>query len=246
VKRLLNLFAILPFGLTVRLIIMSVARRLTGLPITFSFAQGAEDIIVPHIFRYRFSLETPGRYVDVGCNAPVKYSNTFELYTNGWRGLNIDANQQLVEECRRVRKQDICVQAAVSDSEREVVFHRAKSHLVSTIDEERLVEWKKHFEFSDDDQETLVTRTLTSILDEHWPDGDPIDLLSIDVEGHDFQVLRSLDLSRYRPKIVVIEMHSIEGIEENDIYKYLISNGYLFKYFAVLNAYFVDGGVPSK
>jgi FkbM family methyltransferase len=225
---------------------MSVARRLTGLPITFSFAQGAEDILIPYISRYHFSLEKPGRYVDVGCNAPVRYSNTFELYTNGWRGLNIDANRDLIEECKKVRKQDVCIHAAVSDSEREVIFHRAKSHLVSTIDEERLVEWKKHFEFSDDDQETLVTRTLTSILDEHWQADEPIDLLSIDVEGHDLKVLKSLDLSRYRPKIVVIEMHDYEGIERSEIYKYLTERGYALKYFAFLDAYFVDAGKPSN
>jgi hypothetical protein len=41
-------------------------------------------------------------------------------------------------------------------------------------------------------------------------------------------------------------MHSIERIEENDIYRYLILHGYLFKYYAVLNAYFVDAGQPGK
>jgi FkbM family methyltransferase len=239
-------FKSLPFSLTVRLILMWAVRRITGLPVDFSFAQGAEDILIPYIARYHFGLEGPGKYVDVGCNAPVKYSNTFLLYLIGWRGVNIDANAELIAECKRVRRQDVCVRAAVSDSEREVVFHKGKDDAVSTIDETRLVEWKKHFEFSDEDQETLVTRTLTSILDEHWKAGDAIDLLSIDVEGHDFQVLQSLDLSRYRPKIVVIEMHSIENIDENEIYQYLISNGYLFKYYAVLNAYFVDAGQPSK
>lgn len=224
---------------------MSVARRLTGLPITFSYAQGAEDIIIPYVARYHFGMTGPGKYVDVGCNAPVRYSNTFDLYLNGWRGVNIDANSELVSECRKVRKQDICIQAAVSDSEREVIFHRAKSNLVSTIDEEKLVEWKKHFEFSDDDQETLVTRTLTSILDEHWRSGDSIDVLTIDVEGHDMQVLKSLDLSRYRPKIVVIEMHEFEGVESTEIYQYLAGNGYRLKYFAVLNAFFVDANYQS-
>jgi FkbM family methyltransferase len=236
----------LPVGLAVRLILMWAARRMTGLPAAFSFAQGAEDILIPYIARYHFGLDGPGKYVDVGCNAPVKYSNTFLLYLIGWRGINIDANAELIAECKRIRRQDVCVRAAVSDSEREAIFHKGKDDAVSTIDETRLVEWKRYFAFSEEDQETLVTCTLTSILDEHWRKGDPIDLLSIDVEGHDLQVLRSLDLSRYRPKIVVIEMHSIENIEEDNIYQYLSSNRYIFKYYAVLNAYFVDAGQPSK
>lgn len=241
-KRILKLFGALPVGLILRLIAMSIARRITRLPITFSFAQGAEDILIPYIARYHFSLESPGRYVDVGCNAPMRYSNTFDLYLNGWCGINIDANLELIQQCRKVRKKDVCVHAAVSDSEREVVFHKGKDDSVSTIDETRLVEWKKHFEFSDDDQETLVTRTLTSILDEYWPAGEAIDLLSIDVEGHDFQVLKSLDLSRYRPKIVVIEMHEFERITETELFRYLTENGFELKFFAVLNAYFVDKG----
>jgi FkbM family methyltransferase len=230
----------LPFGIAIRLIVMSIARKITGLPITFSFAQGAEDIIIPYIARYTFGITGPGRYIDVGCNAPIRYSNTFDLYLNGWRGLNIDANAELIGEAKRIRRKDICLRAAVSDAEREVTFHKAKDDAVSTIDETRLIEWKKHFEFSDADQETLITRTLTSILDENWKVGDKIDLLSIDVEGHDLQVLRGVDLSRYRPKIIVIEMHSIENLTENEIYCYLIAKGYAFKYYAVLNAYFVD------
>ncbi|MBK7708118.1 MAG: FkbM family methyltransferase [Acidobacteria bacterium] len=233
-------FKALPFWLAVRLIVLSLVRRIFRLPITFSFAQGAEDIIGPYIARYHFSMEGPGTYVDVGCNAPIKYSNTFELYLQGWRGINIDANRDLIEECRRVRKQDTSICAAISDSEREVVFHKAKSDLVSTIDVERLVEWKKHFEFSDLDQETIITKTLSSILDANLDPGRGIDLLTIDVEGHDFQVLSGLDLDRYRPKLIVVEMHEFRGIENSKIYQYLLSNEYSLKFFAVLNAYFVD------
>src|SRR4051812_45405548 len=112
----------LPLGLAVRLIMMWAIRRLTGLPISFSFAQGAEDIIIPHIVRYHFGIQGPGSFVDVGCNAPVRYSNTFALYLLGWRGINIDANKTLVGESQRVRKLDTAVHAAVSDSVKEVIF----------------------------------------------------------------------------------------------------------------------------
>ena len=233
----------LPFGLAVKMAALYLVRKLTRIPVSFSYAQGAEDIIIPYLAKYHLGIEGPGNYVDVGCNAPIRYSNTFHLYLTGWRGLNIDANGELIRECRKIRRQDVCVQAAVSDAEREVTFHKAKDDAVSTIDETRLVEWKEHFEFDDNDQETVVTRTLTSILDEHWKHGDAIDVLSIDVEGHDFQVLKSLDLSKYRPKIIVIEMHSIENLERTDIYQYLIANGFAFKFYAVLNVYFADSQV---
>jgi len=70
----------------------------------------------------------------------------------------------------------------------------------------------------------------------------PPEFIKIDVEGHDLNVLKSLDLSKYRPKIIVIEMHSIEDMSQNEIYQYLVKNDFVFKFYAVLNAYFVDAG----
>ena len=244
-KHKLALFRALPYWLAVRIGLLSLARKVFKIPVSFSYSQGAEDILLPYIWRYHFSQTEPGRYVDVGCNSPVRYSNTFELYLQGWRGINIDANRDLIKDCKRVRKQDISIRAAVSDSEREVTFHKAKKDAVSTIDEKRLVEWKKHFEFSEADQEKVTTQTLTKILDENLEKGSNVDLLTIDVEGHDLQVLRGLDLEKYRPKIIIIEMHDFHGIEDSEIYRHLNANGYELKYFAVLNAYFVDGNVSK-
>jgi len=239
-KNKLALFKALPFWLATGLTLLSAIRKIFRVPVTFSYSQGCEDLIADHYLRYKFGVGMTGTYVDVGCNAPVRYSNTFELYTRGWRGINIDANADLVKECLNVRKQDVSLRAAVSDTEREVTFHKSKSDAVSTIDEERLVEWKKNWEFADEDRETLVTRNLTSILEENLANGSDIDLLSIDVEGHDFPVLRGLDLEKYRPKVIIIEIHSLETVHDNEIYKYLAGNGYSLKAYAILSAYFVD------
>lgn len=238
--RKLTLFRTLPFGIASGLILLSLVRKIFQIPVTFSYSQGAEDLISDHYLRYQFGMEGAGTYVDVGCNTPVRYSNTFELYTRGWRGINIDANSSLIEECKRVRKQDISLQAAVSDVEREVTFHKSKVSAVSTIDEERLLEWKKTWEFAEEDREVVTTKTITSILNENLPVGATVDLLTIDVEGHDFQVLKGLDLSRYRPKVIIIELHELAELQENEIFKYLTSNGYALKAFAILSAYFVD------
>jgi FkbM family methyltransferase len=233
-------FRALPFWLAVRLILLYAARRVLRLPVHFSFAQAAEDIILPYMARLHAGITEPGTYVDVGCNSPVRLSNTFNLYLDGWRGINIDANKELVAECRRVRKQDVSITAAVSDGVRTAIFHKGKQDAVSTIDETRLVEWKKHFEFADEDRVEVVTRTLNSILEEHFLPDTRIDLLTIDVEGHDLQVLKGLDFETYRPRMIIIEMHHFDKIEDTPIYKFLTAKNYVLMYFAVLNAYFVD------
>ena len=69
-----------------------------------------------------------------------------------------------------------------------------------------------------------------------------IDLLSIDVEGHDFEVLSSLDLNIYRPRLIVVEIHKfdINNPSASKIYEYLIEHNYKMVSYAVMNGYFLD------
>ena len=60
----------------------------------------------------------------------------------------------------------------------------------------------------------------------------------------DFRVLNSLDLSRYSPKIIVIEDHHrrIEEILESDIYKLLKKHSYVLRSWTFLSLIFVSPG----
>lgn len=48
-------------------------------------------------------------------------------------------------------------------------------------------------------------RTCESLLTEHAPDLQTIDILSIDVEGWELEVLRGLDFEKRRPRVVIVE-----------------------------------------
>ena len=239
----LNLFKTLPFKVALGVYLLSLIRRVFRIPASFIYSHGGEDFIASHYLRYHFGLER-GTYVDVGCHDALRYSNTFDLYKIGWRGICIDANKDLIAKFKSVRKEDICVVAAVSDTEREAVFHKSTEEAVSTIDEERLIEWKREWEFRPEDEEKVITRTLTSILDEHLQG--EVDFLNVDVEGHDLQVIKGLDFEKYQPKVIVIEIHDRANIEENPIYQHLTSLGYKMEAAAVLSAYFIKQQNPSS
>ena len=74
----------------------------------------------------------------------------------------------------------------------------------------------------------VPTRTLNSILDQSEFRDQVIDALSIDVEGHELAVLRSLDFDRYQPRVVIIESHlrSLEELMASEEFKLLAGNGY--------------------
>jgi FkbM family methyltransferase len=136
--------------------------------------------------------------------------------------------------------------AAVSDTSRDVVFHKSDTHLVSTIDETRLKEWEKVWDYKEEDAEVVTTRTLTSILDEVWQAERPIDLLSIDVEGQELQVLKGLDFTKYRPKVIIVESWDFHRFRETDVFVHLTGLGYDLRHLAYVNAFFTDGSLQAK
>ena len=64
---------------------------------------------------------------------------------------------------------------------------------------------------------------LETILDRYLPAGQSISFLSVDVEGHDLEVLHSNDWSRYRPELVVVEEHkdTLREVLESDVARFL-------------------------
>ncbi|HUF03551.1 MAG TPA: FkbM family methyltransferase [Aridibacter sp.] len=236
IKQNFKLFTRLPFGVALRVVALTALRRLLRLPVTFSYSQGGEDILLG----YFVSLEREGFYVDVGCSDPIRFSNTFSLYTLGWNGINIDAHQEMIAKCKSVRLLDKSICAAVSDEEREVVFHKAVDSNVSTIDERKLEEWRTHFEYREEDRQFVRTRTLTSILDEVVDENVKIDVLDIDVEGHDLQVIKGLDFERYRPTLILMEFYSLEDASDSEACTLLKQHGYKLENYAFFTAFFID------
>lgn len=217
----------------IRLLCAELSRKLFDPYNISSYSQTGEDRIINNI------LGEAGFYVDVGCNHPKAYSNTFELYKRGWTGITIDANQQLIKKHQRLRKRDLSICAVVSDHEQEVIFTDFEDSLVSSLNSEHISQWEKIRKIKE--KRVVNTVSLSSILDSCGV-SKYFDLLCIDVEGHDFEVLTSLNFSSYRPKLIVIEMHSFDLLNpsSNKVYEYLRSNDYKMIGYVVMNGYFSD------
>ena len=71
-------------------------------------------------------------------------------------------------------------------------------------------------------EEIISTQRLDDILVTCKVPNKTIDLLDIDVEGYDFQVLKSIDLNLFHVKVILIET----GENENSIIKYLSNYNY--------------------
>lgn len=87
-------------------------------------------------------------------------------------------------------------------------------------------------------------RRLDRILDEYLPSGTTIDVMSIDTEGLDAAVVRSLDWRRYRPRVVLIELPAptLADVLENECTLQMMRNGYVAFAKTLNTVFFRDDG----
>jgi hypothetical protein len=133
-----TLFKQLNFLNATRLSIAEVIHKILDPYNITSYSQTGEDRIIDAIL----SKEC-GFYVDVGCNHPQYYSNTFALYKKGWNGITIDANEALIQRHKRLREKDSSFCTVVSNQEKEIVFTEFEDSLVSSVDSQHVSEWRK-------------------------------------------------------------------------------------------------------
>ena len=167
-----------------------------------SWSQGGEDLALLSIF----SNQPEGTYIDVGAHHPSRFSVTRHLYQSGWSGLNIEANQELIEEFQIKRHRDRSIVGYVGTPGVRK-FHIFSEPAISTSDvsvANSLVEHDRRL-LQIIEVEAIPLRKL---LDEQFSQKQ-IDLINIDAEGSDFDVLRSLDFESLEkdrwPKFLLLE-----------------------------------------
>ncbi len=200
-----------------------------------SYSQFAEDLLIQLFLRDQVVEKF---YVDVGCHHPRRGSNTFLLYQKNWSGLLVDLEKEKVLACKLARPRDKVILAAVSDKEELVdIYSPKKFSTNTTINVNGVVNKDRYVKIGE-----IQTRTLNSILEENKAPKN-FALLSIDVEGVDFQVLKSINLNEYRPYVICIECwessNGIAAIIAGDIYQHLIKQGYELKAWLGLSTIFV-------
>jgi FkbM family methyltransferase len=192
------------------------------------YAQYNEDIILAALF----SEQKNGFYVDVGANHESYHSVTKYFYDQGWKGINIEPIPRLLAEFSKKRKRDINLQLAVAQHEGQLELRDYPDYDgLSTLSDDNK---------NDPDKVTLPHKdyivqvdALKNIFEKNQVVH--IDFLKIDVEGYEFEVLRSNDWKLFRPTVVCIEANH----RSKDWSKYLETNQYSRIIFDGLNEYYL-------
>lgn len=173
-----------------------------------SYAQHGDDFMLVNIFSL-IGIQKPS-YVDLGAHHPTEISNTHLLYLRGSRGVNVEANLNLMDEFKRLRPEDknICIGVAPTAGMKKFYMLDPTSGLNSFSETEIAKVRHNHPVRHTTD---LVCVTINDIIRDHH-DGKWPDLLLTDIEGFDHEVLESAVFNwTDRPKVICSEIRPEES-----------------------------------
>jgi len=199
-----------------------------------SYSQEGEDLLLDYIFKGK----NDGFYIDIGAHHPKRFSNTYLFYKKGWRGINIDATPGSMRLFRKYRFKDINLEYAISDKSEQLTFYLFNEPALNTFNKKYADKYLKKPHYKIIAKKLIKTQTVNSVLAK-YPPPKTIDFMSIDVEGYDEKVIKSLNLSKYKPKIILIESadNNIENVLNSKINKFLHKYHYSF-YLKTFNTLF--------
>jgi FkbM family methyltransferase len=191
-----------------------------------SYSQEGEDLVVDRLL----SSKKGGFYVEVGAHHPFRFSNTYFFYKRGWTGICIDPLPGTKKAFNKSRPKDIFLQLGISMNSGLLNYFMFNEPALNTFNK-CLAEQRNGKEgYRLIKTMYIETKPLTEILRDYKISKEGIDLLSIDVEGMDLEVLSSIDLGKYAPKIIIVECldFDLNDIKSDSIFSLLTKRGYIF------------------
>ncbi len=196
-----------------------------------SYSISSVDLVIDRMF----TKLKDGIYIDVGCNHPIKFNNTYLLHKRGWSGINIDLDSKSINEFKKFRPRDYNIKKAISCDEKikEVYIYHERS-AINTLSEKlvniRRTKPKKIIKEK--------TSTLNRVIEESPFKNKKINLISIDIENHEYEALKDFNFNEYKVDAIVVEFtdlnqqkleiynQSLDSIVKSKIYNLLINHNY--------------------
>lgn len=209
-----------------RIEIIDFIRRIRG-----SSSQYGEDIILADMLRCKKN----GFYIDVGANNPKTFSNTEYFYKRGFRGVNIEANPNLIEKFFEQRPEDVNLNIGIATQIGEMDFYVLSCPFLGTFSKDVAIRFCK--ERNVEIKNTIKVKTMPlKIIMEKYVGDKTIDFISIDAEGYDLDVLKSADWKKYRPEFFILETSE----DYDNLIQFMSKNNYKIVYENGTNTIFKD------
>jgi len=196
-----------------------------------NYSQCGEDLFL--LGNY-FSNKKHGVFIELGALDGILYSNTKLFEDNfGWTGILIEPHPLKYQALKQNRPNCFLFNDLVSNSTEELNFkyfldgYSPVSGVEKTLSKHHYDEYYNNEDKKQHAQSEILlkTRTLSDIIKS--TNLDHIDFMSLDVEGHEYEVLLSFDFS-IQIDVILIEMLGVDLERDELCRKILINNGYIF------------------
>jgi FkbM family methyltransferase len=205
-----------------------------------SYSQSGEDLIVKYIFDV-IGINNPS-YIDVGAHDPFLFSNSALFYKNGSRGVNIEPDPNLFKNFMDKRIDDININVGIAEKPDLLNFYIMHPPTLNTFSKEEADRVSEEGDYHIKEIKKVEVCNINSIIDDYCNGSFP-DFLSLDVEGLDFEIIKSIDFNKSSPKVICVETISFstsgQGIKDKKMIDYIISQGYMLYADTNINTIFV-------
>jgi len=206
-----------------------------------SYSQSGEDLIINFILS-TLGIKSP-TYIDIGAHHPFYLSNTAFFYENGSRGVCIEPDPTLFKTIQKYRKNDICLNIGIGLSEeKEADFFIMTSPTLNTFSKEQAIEYESYGNVKIEKVRKISLRNINNII-ESYVKKTP-NFVSLDVEGLDYQILKSFDFEKYRPEVFCIETltYTEDKSEKKltEIIEFMLEKDYMIYADTYINTIFVN------
>lgn len=186
-----------------------------------SYSQLGQDLRVLEFYNNK----KDGFFIEIGASDGITLSNTYLLeITYDWKGICVEPIPDKFELLCKNRPNSLCYNYAVyNDSNKQVIFDIANTNdLLSGISNN--IDF--HIDVVNSNKTQIIVNTI-SFNDLLEKSNAPlyIGYLSLDTEGSELEILKSVDLQKYIFGLIHVEHNYIEP-RRTQIRQLLTSNGY--------------------
>lgn len=191
------------------------------------YSQGGQDkYVVEELFHHMKN----GIFFDIGAHDGVSYSNTYYLENNlGWSGVCVEPQDENFTKLLETRK-CICLHGCVFNTSGTKEFLKVNgpsemlSGLLESYDPRHLERAKAEVKERGGSLEVVLVEAYTFNEICQANNITHIDFLSVDTEGSEEMIIKSIDLQNIDITVIAVE----NNYQDTSVYNYLITNGYRF------------------
>jgi len=182
-------------------------------------------------------------YLEIGVYRPKHGSNTYKFYDKGARGVLVEVDYTLIEEIKNARPEDKILNIGVGPEEvKEADLFVFEEPSLNTLSKEEANYRVLNGSYKIKEVIKVELKSINKIIEENFQSYP--DFLSLDIEGFDLEVLKTLDYRRFPIPVICAETceYSVNHVKNKDwkIISFMESIGYFSYADTYINTIFVN------